>query len=50
MCQVAMTPPTPNVEEGMVGNFSLILTGGAERVTRGKLPHASKELGKTTIE
>jgi hypothetical protein len=38
------------VEEGMMGEFSQILTGCTERVTCGKLPHASKELGKTAIE
>jgi len=32
-----------------MGNFPT-LTGGAERVTGDELPHASKELGKTTIE
>jgi hypothetical protein len=45
-----MTPPTLNDQEGMMGEFPQILTGCTERVTRDKLPHASKELGKTTIE
>lgn len=37
-------------DEEMMAEFPQILTSCTERVTSGKLPHAGKELGKTTIE
>jgi hypothetical protein len=37
-------------DEVMMGKSPQILTSCTERVTGDKLPHASKELGKTTIE
>ena len=45
-----MKPPTLNGQELMMGNLSPKLTSRTERVTCDKLPHASKELGKTTVE
>ena len=49
-CQVDHDTINLSGEEGMMGGFPQILTSRAERVTCDKLPHASKELSKTTIE